>query len=288
MRVRPFLSVDVDARETDLAPAWCIVPIDTSSVKALTGYDPLPLPSDPTIFAHGFPAGKHPMVVFGGYENDIRMNPFNLVPLQIPSLMQAALIVPYTDVTRDGKTPIGVPINYYIGGTNGQDIKALVPSAASAVSPFEGTTIFPATFAPDNMAVQPLPGGAYSLEVKPYILPNTVSGPGVYAEAFDMLYFLTSQSPYTSHTFHTILNQPQLLNNGLCQRDTLYFNFTDAQPQMAVANITIYHEILDSPPAALEGIYTDVYCYQANGQLVASTGESCKAAAANADPKAKQ
>lgn len=275
-------------RTMSVNETWCIVPIDTAKVKALTGYNPLPVPSDPTIFPGGFPAGKHPMIVFAGYENDIRMTPLNTVPLQIASLMQGAIIIPYSDVTKDGKTPIGVPVNYYIGGTNGQALQAIVPSIASAVSPFEGTTIFPATFAPDTIAAQPLGGGAYSIEVKTYILPNTISGPGVYAEAFDIEFVLTQTSPYTDHTFHSILNQPQLLNNGKCQRNAVYFNFTDADPKMAVANVTLYHEILDSPPAAIEGTYEGVYCYQANGQLVGEVGESCAVAASKVDPKALQ
>ena len=216
------------------------------------------------------------------------MTALNIAPLQIASLMQGSLIIPYLDVTKDGKTAIGVPVNYYIGGTNGQDVQAIVPSIASAVSPFEGTTIFPATFAPDTAAVQSLPGGLYSIEVKPYLLPNTISGPGVYAEAFDLLYTLTKDSPYTSHTFHALLNIPQLLNNGNCQRNALYFNASFADPQMGVGNVTLYHQILSTPPASIEGQYTNVYCYQANAESVSSVGEPCAEAAANFDPVAQQ
>ena len=229
----------------------------------------------------------HPLLVQAGYQNDIRMTALNVAPLQIASLMQGSIIVPYTDVIGDGSTPIGVPVDFYIGGTNGQDLEAIVPSIASAVSPFEGTTIFPATFAPNTEAVEGLPGGLNSIEVKPYLLPNTISGPGVYAEAFDMLYKLTQTSPYTAHTFHSLLNIPQLLNNKKCQRNTLYFNETFAYPKMVVGNLTLYHQILLTPPASLEGKHTDVYCYQANAVGVSSVGESCKEAAARMDPAAK-
>jgi hypothetical protein len=231
----------------------------------------------------------HPMLIQAGYEADIRMTALGIVPLQIASLMQGSLLIPYSDVTKDGKTPIGVPINYYIGGTNGQDVQAIVPSIASTISPFEGTTVFPATFAPDTAAVQSLPDGIYSIQVKPYLLPNTISGPGVYAEAFDVLYTLTKNSPYTDHTFHALLNIPQLLNTGKCQRNTLYFNETFADPKMAVGNVTLYHQILATPPASVEGQYTNVYCYQANAELVASIGgEDCHVAAAEFDPVAQQ
>lgn len=215
------------------------------------------------------------------------MTVLNTIPLQIPSLTQASLVVPYTDVNADGKTPINVPLDYYIGGTNGQDVAALVPSIASGVSPFEGTTIFPARIVPDTAAASALSGGLYSFQVKPYLLPNTISGPGVYAEAFDAIYKLSS-SPYTEHTFHTLLNSPQLLNTGKCQRNTIYFNETFANPHMAIANITLYHQILSTPPAAVEGVYNNVYCYQANGEQVSATGEDCNTAAALVDPKALQ
>lgn len=229
----------------------------------------------------------HPLLVQASYQNDIRMTALGLIPLQIASLMQGSLIVPYTDVTGDGQTPIGAPVNAYIGGTNGQTAQAIVPSIASAVSPFEGSTIFPATFAPDTSAAKSLPNGFYSIQAKPYLLPNTISGPGIYTEAFDMLFKLTSSSPYTDHTFHALLNIPQLLNNGKCQRNTIYFNDTFADPKMAVGEVTLYHQILATPPAGLEGTYNDVYCYQANGQVVSGTGESCPVAAARMDPAAQ-
>ena len=198
--------------------------------------------------------------------------------------MQASVIVPFTDVLQDGHTPINVVVNQYVGGTSGQDLQAVVPSIAAGVSPFEGTTTFPATFSPDTAAVRSLSGGLYSIEVKPYLLPNTISGPGVYAEAFDILYSLTQSSPYTDHTFHALLNQPQLLNNGLCQRNTLYFNETFANPKMAVGSVTLYHQILSTPPAALQGTYNNVYCYQANAEQIGYARESCQSAVANQDP----
>lgn len=265
--------------------AFCLLPISKAEARTLSGYEPLDIPKN---VLPSFPDGMHPLIIQAGYNNDIRMTALNLVPLQIPSLMQGSLILPYVDVTKDGKTPINTPINNYVGGTDGHDLQALVPAIAAGISPFEGTDTFPASFAPDNAVVESLPDGLYSISVKPYLLPNTVSGPGIYAEAFDMLYTLTQTSPYTDHTFHDLLNRPQLLNNGKCQRNQLYFNGSFADPKMAVANVTLYHQILSTPPALIEGQYTNVHCYLANAEQVGDTGETCASAAAKVDPMALQ
>ncbi|KAF4436787.1 hypothetical protein F53441_13172 [Fusarium austroafricanum] len=263
---------------------YCLVPINKGLVKTITGYEPIDID---TSILPSFPSGKHPLIVQAGYDNDIRMTALNVVPLQIASLMQGSLIIPWVDVTKDGKTPIGAPVNYYIGGTNGKTLQSIVPSIASGVSPFEGTTIFPATFDPDTAAAKELPNGFYSIQVKPFLLPNTISGPGIYAEAFDMRFKITETSPYTAHTFHSLINIPQLLNTGKCQRNTVYFNESSSDPQMAIGRISLYHQIPGTPPAGLEGTYDDVYCYSANGQLVSSVGEPCAVAAVNMDPEAK-
>ncbi|KAL4805370.1 hypothetical protein BDV18DRAFT_18466 [Aspergillus unguis] len=290
-------------RTMSVNSTFCILPISKDAAKAIGNHEPLAIPDDilpnfptdkhPLLVQAGytndilpnFPTDKHPLLVQAGYTNDIRMTALDLVPLQIPALMAGALSLPYMDVTNDGKTPITAPVNNYIGGIDGHDLQSLVPSLAAGVSPFEGTTTFPASFAPDNAAVQTLPDGSYSIEVKPFLLPNQISGPGVYAEAFDMLYTLTDESPYTERSFHALVNGPQLLNSGRCQRNTLYFNETFAQPKMAVGNVTLYHQILATPPASIEGVYSDVYCYQVNAEQVGEMSESCVSAAENLDPE---
>lgn len=275
-------------RTTSINGTVCILPVPKSVIEKITkGYQPLDLPTD---ILPSFPPGMHPLLVQGSYQNDIRMTALNLAPLQIPSLMQASIIVPFADVSKNGKTPFNVPVNYYIGGTNGNDVASLVPSIVGAVPLFEGTVIAPAQMIPDTAAVQTLPGGLYNFQVKPFLLPNPVSGPGVVAEAFDLLYRLTSTSPYTAHTFHSLINNPQLLDSGLCQRQALYFNETFADPKMAVGNITLTHQLLlNTPPTEIAGTYTNVYCYQANAELVTSyIGESCPVAAARSDPYARE
>lgn len=275
-------------RTTSFNSTYCILPVPKTIIEKITkGYKPLDVP---TAILPGFPEGMHPLIVEGGYQKDIRMTALNLVPLQIPSLMQGAILVPFADVSKDGKTPFNAPVNYYIGGTNGNDLAALVPAIVGAVPLFEGTVIAPAQVVPDTAAVQSLPGGLYGFQVKPFILPNPLSGPGIVGEAFDLIYSLTSTSPYTAHTFHSLLNNPQLLDNGLCQRQSLYFNETFANAKMAVGNITLYNQpLLSTPPKEIAGTYTNVYCYQANAELVASyIGETCPIAAARSDPAAKE
>lgn len=270
---------------SDCPPAYCILPISKAAVRSITGHDPLAVPTD---ILPAFPPGMHPLIVQAGYINDIRMTALNLVPLQIDSLMQGSLIVPYLDVTKDGKTAIGAPAKFYIGGTNNQPLEAIVPSVAAGISPFEGTTTFPATFVPDTAAAQSLPNGFYSQQVKLVLVPNPVSGPGVIASAYDMLYALTKMSPYTDRTFHALLNIPQLLNNGKCQRNTVYFNESFADPKMAMGSVTLYYQLLaPTPPAGVQGQYEGVYCYQANGQSVSALAEDCAVAAANMDPKSR-
>ncbi len=85
----------------------------------------LNLPGD--AFPGGFPAGKHPLIVSSGYSGDIRMKALNAVDLYIESLMQGYIIAPFVDYLEDGKSAFGMPINYYIGGTNGQNLAAIVP-----------------------------------------------------------------------------------------------------------------------------------------------------------------
>lgn len=266
---------------------FCIVPIPKSVVRSITGYDPLDVSES---VLPSFPADMHPLLFQGGYQNDIRMTALNAVPLQIAGLTQASLLVPYTDVTGDGRTPVSVPVSYYIGGTDGKFLEAIVPSIVAGVPLFEGTNIAPATIVPDTAAVQPLPGGSLNFQAKPYLIPNPISGPGVQGEALQLLYELTSDTPYSAQTFRQLINNPQLLNTGLCQRATQYFNESFVIPQMGKGNLTLYNQLLlPTPPTAIAGQYKGVYCYQANSQVVATfVGEVCSAAEANYDPVSRQ
>ena len=101
--------------------------------------------------------------------------------------------------------------------------------------------------------------------------------------------FISAKSPlYTDHTFHALINQPQILTNGFCQRNPYYFNETDAAPVLRSGNITLYGPLAGAVPSALAGRYTIQGGYSASGQMLGYNAEECSTAAANSDPKAYQ
>jgi len=154
----------------------------------------------------------------------------------------------------------------------------------------EGTNIFIASITPGNDAYAALTSNPneYSTEVKQIIVPNPVSGPAVEPEVFD-LDFITASTPlYTEHTFHELINQPEILNNGLCQRNTYYFNQTFSDPVLRSGNATLYPPMAGAAPAALAGVYSNQGGYSASGEMVGYNAETCDSAAANADPAAYQ
>lgn len=79
--------------------------------------------TDTSLFPTGFPAGMHPVVVSTGYQNDIRM-----LNLDIKALFSGGVAVPYVDYLGDKKTPFNFLVQGYIGGINGNDLEAVVPS----------------------------------------------------------------------------------------------------------------------------------------------------------------
>ena len=116
-----------------MRPATFIVPIDKATVaNAVFPYKLLPVPtSDQSLFPNGFPAGKHPVLVSSGIQSDIRMS---ALQLQDP-LLSGSEVVPYVDRLNDGNTPFIFSAKQYIGGYNGKDVSAVVPSAHLCVGP---------------------------------------------------------------------------------------------------------------------------------------------------------
>lgn len=115
-----------------------------------------------------------------------------------------------------------------------------------------------ATITPLDNAYAPISSNPneFSTEVKSVILPNTVSGPAIMPEAFD-LDFITAKSPlYTNHTFHLLVNQPQILTNTMCQRNTYYFNNTFTGEVLRSGNATLVPPLAGSVPKELGGVYT--------------------------------
>ncbi|KAI4270847.1 MAG: hypothetical protein L6R38_007004 [Xanthoria sp. 2 TBL-2021] len=271
-------------RTTCYNATWFILPIPKASVQSLVPYPLITPPfSDKSLFPTGFPPNTHPVVVSTGYQNDIRMG-----PLQIESLLGASVYVPYTDRLRDGRTPFQYAVQIYIGGVNGKDVQALVPSLVGSLG---GSTIFVASFDPNNDAYAPIASNPtiYTARVKQVIIPNPISGPEVKPEAFDLAFFSTRTPLYTEKTFHTLINQPQILNNQLlCQRNTYYFNETFAEPKLRTGNVTVYGPPAGALPTKLARRYVGQGGYSASGQMVGYNQESCESAAARTDPKALQ
>lgn len=153
----------------DVLLAWFIVPIDAATVQSAVGsYKLLPVPDEDTsLFPQGFPAGKHPVLVSTGYQNDIRMS-----ALEIPALLTGQILIPLVDRLNNGKDAFAVSLKQYIGGVNGQDVQPLIPSkfrsrtlpylelyrliSAALVGSAEGTIIMEASLDPNNQAYKDL------------------------------------------------------------------------------------------------------------------------------------
>lgn len=264
---------------TDFA-AFHIVAVSISTVAdAVAPYKLLPLPTnDTSLFPNGFPADKFPVLIYIYYDNDIRMS-----SLQLPkALLAGAIIVPFVDRLSDGKTRFSYSVKNYIGGVNGDSISPYVPAIVGSL---EGTTLYIADFDPDNapyMQIATSPA-EYIAQVKNVVVPNPVSGPGVYLEAIDMDFFTAETSDFTEHSFHEVINQPLILTSGMCQRNPIYFNQTFTNPTFRNGKVILY----DSPASAFPGVYTGVAGYSASGEMVGYNSESCSDAAKNADPKAR-
>ena len=159
----------------------------------------------------------------------------------------------------------------------------LCPQLTALVGSGEGTTIFVASFVPDDGPYEIISTSPpeYIAQVKDVIVPNPVSGPGVIEEVVDTDFFTVSNSSYTAHTFHEVISQPLILTNGLCQRNLIYFNQTFTDPIFRNGTVTLY-----SPGGAFAGVYDGVQGYSASGEVLGYNPETCSSAAENTDPMA--
>ena len=258
--------------------AYFIVPVDTNAVAtAVEPYNLLPLPTtDTTLFPHGFPAGKFPVLVNVAYSNDIRMS-----ALELPTpLMEGGITVPYVDRLADGKTPFSFSVRSYIGGVDGDTFTPYIPVIVGSL---EGTTIFVATFDPDTAPYEEIATSPaeYIAQITDVLVPNPISGPEVAEQAVDVDFFTTNSSLYTDHTFHDFISLPLILTNDMCQRNPVYFNQTFTDPIYRNGTVILY-----SPGGAFPGVYPGTAGYSASGVQLGYNAESCASAAANTDPKA--
>ncbi|MCJ1355447.1 MAG: hypothetical protein MMC33_005439 [Icmadophila ericetorum] len=282
---------------------YFILAVADTILESLIPYPLIPVPRDTSIFVTPFPAGYHPVIVSSGYMNDIRMSIF-----QIASLVGAQIAVPYVDRLENGETSFLYPLINYIGGANGEDLMSLVPcklrsprsplgknskrlirhEIIAIVGTFEGVYISPASLTPNTAAYVAITPTEFTVEVKTVIVPNFISGPSVVYEDID-LDFMSDPSPntvYTAHTFHALINQALVLNNGMCQCNTYFFNQTFTDPLFRVGTVTI-----GAPPVGttgLAGVYSDVPGYSASSVLVGFNAQDCADAAAAVDKSALQ
>ncbi|KAI9715305.1 MAG: hypothetical protein M1828_000905 [Chrysothrix sp. TS-e1954] len=193
----------------------------------------------------------------------------------ITSLLTASIYVPFTDRLGDGKTAFNTPSRNFLGGFNGQDLMALVPATVATLA--EGTTAEVATFDPNDSAYKSGAPNVFSNDVKDVIIENPISGPSIEPAAIDFLFSTAAKSPYPASSFHTILNQPIILDNGFCQRNTYLFNESFAEPAFRTGNVTLY-----SPPdpSGVAGVHTNEAGYSACGEIIGFNPETCATAAA--------
>jgi hypothetical protein len=233
----------------------------------------------------------HPVLAIIGLNDDIRMS-----ALQIDGgLMTGAVYATYVS-QRGSKSPLSASLDTYIAGQNGPLPNGLVPAVASSLL-FAGVPIRLGQFVPLGNPYMSDNGGTLSAECKWVIVPNPVSGPGVYPEAVDLQFKSETTSRYTAKTFKTLINQPNVLPSGQCQRNTYYFNNATALPFFTNGQVTMGPGASGSDPlsSALmkaspdgSGVYANEDGYSGCAQNVGNNPQACDAAAASVDPASLQ
>jgi len=236
--------------DTKKQTAFLVVPVPKSAVQqALNEAYPL-LAQKPTLLplpkSLNFPEGMHPVLATIGLNNDIRQG-----ALQIDGpLRQSSTTVPFVG-TGTSNTPFNAPLITYIGGTqDSRDaylagvVPALVSTTVGGIQAAVGGFI-PKSAAYQSDGISPDGKQLFSSNAKFALLPNEVSGPGLYPEAVDMSFTSESRPRYTLQQLKNMINQPFILNspfNGLaittCQRNTYFFNNATTQVEWRSGNVT--------------------------------------------------
>lgn len=242
---------------------------------------------DPTLFPNGFPAGMQPALSTIGLTDDIRMS-----ALQIDGgLKTGQTYISY--VSHNGSpSPLQAQVSGYIAGENGPLPNGLVPAIATGLL-FGGN---PARLGQFNPKAPPYAeaDGILTSQAKWALVPNPISGPGVYPEAFDFEFTTTPQSTkYNAKTFKKLINLPTLLPTGQCQRNAYYFTNATAMPVFRNGNVTFgpaadgnsptSGTLMKASPGGV-GINTDVDGYSACAQQVGNNIQGCDEASAQTDP----
>ena len=157
----------------------------------------------------------------------------------------------------------------------------------SLVATTQGTSVLVGGFSPDDLPYAALASNPneFVAQVRQVFVSNPFSGPGFEPAVFDLNFGSTSATQYTDRTFRSLINQPSILTNTLCQRNTYYFNQTFSDPVMRTGNATLYGPLrAGALPAALEDRYERQGGYSASAVMVGFNVEDCRTAAANVDP----
>lgn len=280
-----------------------IVPVPKAAVQTavkqafpLQSLSLLDVPNDPALFPNGFPAGMHPVLAQIGLTDDIRMT-----ALQIDGGLKSGSVFA-TYVSQNGKpTPLSASLDAYIAGENGPLPNGLVPAVAASLL-FGGNTLRLGQFNPKAPAYTSDATGTLTTQAKWALVPNPVSGPGVYPEAADFLFRKQAAAQkYTALTFKTLINQPNILPSAMCQRNQYYFTNATALTSFVEGDVTlgpaasgngvtdgvVSGALMKASPDGT-GLYQGVEGYTGCAQQVGYNVETCEAAGENLDESALQ
>ncbi|KAH6625884.1 hypothetical protein C7974DRAFT_313084, partial [Boeremia exigua] len=272
--------------------AWFLTPVPRAKVlealndaKLFTSLtNPLPTTNTLTLLPitiPGFPPDTHPVLSTIGLNDDIRLS-----ALQISgALLTSSTAIPF--VSYNGRpTPLLAPLNGYIGGPNRGTLldrlrlAGVLPALVSSLT--GGVALRLGDFAPGDAAYA-CTAVQCSAAAKWVVLPNEVSGPGVYPQALDVAFRTTAAPAYTQDFWADVINQPLLLTGlsaGMCQRNAYFFNETTAEPVFRQGSVTLGPSSSGlglglAGKTALQGVYTGVQGFGACAQQVGFEPERC-------------
>ncbi|KAF2167767.1 hypothetical protein M409DRAFT_65870 [Zasmidium cellare ATCC 36951] len=285
-----------DVRTLTANNTWFVVPVPkAAALTAIQEAYPLlnvallDVPNDPTLFPNGFPAGQQPAIVNIGLSDDIRMSAFQIDG----GLKVGQVYISYVSL-NGSPSPLQAQTSGYIAGETGPLPNGLVPALASTLL-FGGNPTRLGEFTPDAAPYQSEGGPILSAQTKWALLPNPISGPGIYPEAFDFEFttIASSASRYTAKGFKYLINLPTLLPTAQCQRNAYYFTNATANPVFRNGNVTFgpgadgssaTSSALMAASADGSGIFADVDGYGGCAQSVGNSVQGCDEASAHTDP----
>lgn len=228
-----------------------VVPVPRAAVqKAINEAYPLPLLPKPQLqpvpSSLGFPPNTHPVIVTHAISYDIRQGSLAIDgPLRV-----ANILIPFTARPNDQR-PYIVPLLSQIAGADpsrNDYIAGLLPALVSTAGglPSSIGNFIPKDEAYNYDGQSPLGENLYSSSAKQALVPNQVSGPGVYPAVSDIFFTPDANPRYTLDQYKTMINQPLLFNApantvslNRCQRNYYFFDNVTAQVDFRKGNVTL-------------------------------------------------